>query len=153
VAHEYRGDPRRGTGGVQPRCRGMARLLQPDREGPAFFHLFRASASTAPKAPWTVRAATTIRGSGQTPYGRDGGETDQAVRNERFPAEQIAEARAERKHAPKRQRVSGDDPFAVPVRKCSARWAYGSAILTTVVSSTTITCTTPTTTRISERRE
>ncbi len=30
VAHKYRGDLGRDTGGVQPHCRGMARLLQPD---------------------------------------------------------------------------------------------------------------------------
>jgi hypothetical protein len=40
-----------------------------------------------------------------------------------------------------------------PFEKCSAGWADGSAMLTTVVSNTTITCATPITARISQRRE
>ena len=34
VAHKYRGDLGLDTGGVQPRRRGMARLLQRDRDKP-----------------------------------------------------------------------------------------------------------------------
>src|SRR5712692_860099 len=65
---------------------------------PAFFHLVRASASTAPKAPWTARRHEPSEALGNPlPQRR---RRNRSGREERArSAEQIAGARAEREQA------------------------------------------------------
>jgi hypothetical protein len=71
----------------------------------------------------------------------------------RLPAEQTPGPPGERQQAAESHGVRADDPMAVIVSRRAGHAAEGGAVLTTVVSSTTITCATPTTATISQRRE
>ncbi len=73
-----------------------------------------AGASSAPNAPCTARAATSIpkRLRGAADRGGDR-EADQAGDERPLAAEQVADPAAEQQQAAERERVGGDDPLAV----------------------------------------
>ena len=91
-------------------------------------------------------------GGGRPAGGRRGGEAERAGEERDLAPDQVAQPPAEQQQAAERQRVGGHHPLPVPVVKPRARCADGSAIFTTVASSTTMSWARATVPRISHRR-
>jgi hypothetical protein len=110
-------------------------------------------ASSAPNAPWRARAATSQPKLWARPP------TAEIAANPIRPVRNVGlRPNMSPIRPPRGSKLPNASAYAVmthwrsPFEKCSARWADGSAIFTIVASSTTITCATPTTARISQRR-
>jgi hypothetical protein len=113
-----------------------------------------AGASSAPKAPWTARAPTSMPKLVAAPP------TAEAEAKPSRPMMNV-HLRPNRSliRPPSSSRLPKDNAYAVTIHwrlsfvKCSAFCAEGSAMLTTVASSTTISWAIPRIARIAQRRE
>jgi len=112
-----------------------------------------AGARTAPKTPWQALAVTSIGKLTEAPP------TAEATAKPARPVMNMTLRPIKSASRPENSsRLPNDSEYAVTIHclstllKCSARCADGSAMFMTVASSTTISCATAITTRISQRR-
>ncbi len=112
-----------------------------------------AGASRAPNAPWSVRAAVSIANDCDAPPMPD------AIAKPARPAMNVhLRPNTSLSLPPSSSRLPNASEYAVMIHwrlsfeKCSAFWAEGSAMLTIVASSTTISCAMPRIARIVQRR-